>query len=191
MTYASHLTWGVVFGVVLFPRDVPRSFEELAIFVGWVMISATASLLPDIDHPKSWVGQRIPYLPRLLYRTTGHRGMTHSIFATAVLTATSYYSARYAGLDHAWSWFIAYAAFTGYVSHLAGDFITNRGISLLWPLPGRVGVRLLSTGSSRERFITGCVAVGGAFAFCSNYFPLVDYLGALPAFINQNFHRSI
>ncbi|VEB43121.1 Inner membrane protein ydjM [Chromobacterium violaceum] len=39
------------------------------------------SLLPDIDHPKSWLGRRIPFLSRPISYLFGHRGITHSLLA--------------------------------------------------------------------------------------------------------------
>jgi membrane-bound metal-dependent hydrolase YbcI (DUF457 family) len=42
------------------------------------------SLIPDIDHPQSWVGLRLPVISRPLVAMAGHRGITHSLLAVIV-----------------------------------------------------------------------------------------------------------
>jgi inner membrane protein len=39
--------------------------------------------LPDIDHPKSLLGQRLRWLSQPIARAFGHRGFTHSLLAVA------------------------------------------------------------------------------------------------------------
>ena len=36
-------------------------------------------LLPDIDHPKSFLGQRLSWISKPIARAFGHRGFTHSL----------------------------------------------------------------------------------------------------------------
>jgi membrane-bound metal-dependent hydrolase YbcI (DUF457 family) len=38
-------------------------------------------LLPDIDHPKSFLGQRLKWISKPIARAFGHRGFTHSLQA--------------------------------------------------------------------------------------------------------------
>lgn len=38
-------------------------------------------LLPDIDHPKSFLGQRLSWISKPVARAFGHRGFTHSLLA--------------------------------------------------------------------------------------------------------------
>ena len=38
-------------------------------------------LLPDIDHPKSFLGQRLSWISKPVARGFGHRGFTHSLLA--------------------------------------------------------------------------------------------------------------
>ena len=49
----------------------------------WHLIPATllTCLLPDIDHPKSLLGQRLKWLSYPIARAFGHRGFTHSLLA--------------------------------------------------------------------------------------------------------------
>ena len=41
-------------------------------------------LLPDIDHPKSFLGQRLKWISKPIARAFGHRGFTHSLLAVIV-----------------------------------------------------------------------------------------------------------
>jgi len=54
-----------------------------AIGVGAVI----GSLLPDVDHPQSWVGRRTRPISTALAATLGHRGVTHSALALIGLMA--------------------------------------------------------------------------------------------------------
>ena len=45
------------------------------------------------------------------------------------------------------------ATMTGTAVHIAGDMITEEGCPLLWPLPVRVGVGLITTAGTAERWI--------------------------------------
>ncbi|RVS91461.1 metal-dependent hydrolase [Escherichia coli] len=44
-------------------------------------------LLPDIDHPKSFLGQRLKWISKPIARAFGHRGFTHSLLAVFALLA--------------------------------------------------------------------------------------------------------
>ncbi len=43
-------------------------------------------LLPDIDHPKSFLGQRLSWISKPVARAFGHRGFTHSLLAVLALS---------------------------------------------------------------------------------------------------------
>jgi hypothetical protein len=57
------------------------SFFSINIFANPVFISVTilGSLLPDIDHTKSWIGKSVYPIAKWLSRNYGHT-ITHSIF---------------------------------------------------------------------------------------------------------------
>ena len=49
----------------------------------YLALAAIGSLLPDVDHPKSWIGLRLRPMSTMLGVALRHRGATHS--AVAVL----------------------------------------------------------------------------------------------------------
>lgn len=161
MTYQSHLVWALAASLALYPLPRPQSIEEGAVLASWVALAALGGLLPDIDHPHSRIGRLIPVLPTLLFKTTGHRGATHSLFGVLISGALTY-AAIWSFKGGAWAWLGAQAMMVGYAAHLAGDFITNRGVPLMWPLGGRMGIKVTTTGSAGERGMTALIAFSGA-----------------------------
>lgn len=72
---------------------------------------AVGSILPDIDHPYSIVGRRVPILPRLL----PHRTITHGLLFALVC------GVLYLPLG------------VGVLLHLLLDALNPAGVPLLWP----------------------------------------------------------
>jgi len=98
-----------------------------------VLVAACGSLLPDIDHPKSQVGQVFPGISNAVAAMFGHRGFTHSLLAVALFSLALVWCGR-VGQG-------AVAALSiGYLSHLVADYLTLTGIPLLWP--SRVAFRM-------------------------------------------------
>lgn len=82
-------------------------------------------LLPDIDHPKSFLGQRLKWVSKPIARAFGHRGFTHSLLAVFALLATFY-------LKVPDTWIIPADALQGmvlgYLSHIVADMLTPAGV---------------------------------------------------------------
>ena len=87
-------------------------------------------LLPDIDHPKSFLGQRLKWVSKPIARAFGHRGFTHSLLAVFGLLTLFY-------LKVPESWIVPADAIQGmvlgYLSHILADMLTPAGVPLLWP----------------------------------------------------------
>ncbi len=137
--------------------DHPRNLESFArcfTFLG--------GMLPDIDHPKSWLGSKIPVLPTLLYESTGHRGATHSLLVMLVLVAAIWVGCQAFAVNEVVSSLLVCGFLIGYGMHLLGDFFSNKGVPLLWPLPAKFGFSVCATASATERLITvGMVFLAG------------------------------
>jgi inner membrane protein len=115
-------------------------------------LAVAGSLLPDIDHPQSWVGRRARPVSSVIAAVLGHRGITHSAVAVVVLIAL---------LAHAGSRRGAVSALAiGYLSHLAADMLTPRGLRLAWPLRRTWGLPICRTGSPTETVIVILLACG-------------------------------
>lgn len=150
MMVRSHVIVGVASWVGLAPL--------LALPAGnpvFLALSVLGALLPDLDHPKSWVGRRTRPLSNLLAFLLGHRGITHSAFAVVGLV-----------------WLLAHfglrrgdvlALAVGYASHLAADLLTPRGLPLAWPFKRTWSLPLCRTGSAMEPLVVVLLAGGVAW----------------------------
>ncbi len=123
-------------------------------------LAVAGSLLPDVDHPKSWVGRRTWPVSGAIAAVLGHRGVTHSALAVlglvALLLQAGYRRGEVAALA------------VGYLSHLAADMLTPRGLRLAWPLRRTWGVPLCRTGSPMEPVIVAALACAAAWRLLSH-----------------------
>jgi endonuclease YncB( thermonuclease family) len=123
--------------------------------VASVLLVAATSLLPDVDHPKSWLGHRLGCFSEGLNRIFGNRSFLHSLLALVLITVV-------VGLP---LWLVsgnpplAIAVFVGYGSHLFADMMTLGGAQLFWPsraiavFPGRDQYRVVPGSGSERVFV--------------------------------------
>ncbi len=133
-----------------------RTHAIIGIFAGLVVVSWTgdplsfficlfASLLPDIDSTKSFIGRRFYFRP--IQWIVKHRGFFHS------LTACILFSLIIARIAPS----ISFAFFVGYAAHLLADSFTVEGVTPFWPLAHKTE-GTMTTGNLSENFIF--------FSFC-------------------------
>ncbi|MBE1301808.1 MAG: hypothetical protein GJ680_18135 [Alteromonadaceae bacterium] len=141
---------------------------------GWDAIDATmllqwslvlvGSVLPDIDHPKSFIGRRFPVISWPLRLILGHRGqrfsllprgLTHSLLAIVALLVLNQ------SVGNPWlNWLIV-----GYALHLVGDFLTPSGIPLFWPLGRDIRAPLVANTNSMGEWVLSIGAFAGAVVY--------------------------
>ena len=108
-------------------------------------LAILGSLLPDIDHPKPWLGKRLRPLSSTIASALGHRGVTHSALALAGCA----WGLMYGGAPR---WVVDPLA-VGYISHLAADILTPAGLRLAWPLRRTWALPLCKSGSPFEPLV--------------------------------------
>lgn len=131
MNFGAHVCFGSVAGAgFMFLAQKNGISPEPVAF----MLSCTlGSVLPDIDHPKSYIGRRVPLIPKLLYKTVGHRTLTHSILFTLLASMLLYKLNHAAGIG----------LWAGITSHIILDICTpfSKGVSLFYPITRkRIGI---------------------------------------------------
>ncbi|MDQ1079148.1 inner membrane protein [Pseudoroseomonas cervicalis] len=153
MMAGSHIALGAAAWFVAAPRlglpALDPALLGLAVF---------GALLPDIDHPKSWLGKRLRPVSTVFATLFGHRGVTHSLLAVvgcAVLLLRQEVPLA-----------IAAPLVVGYLSHLAADLLTPAGLRLAWPLRGTYALPLCRSGSPFEPLV---VALALSWAWGSTH----------------------
>lgn len=140
MMAGSHVALGVAAWLVAAPHlGLPAATPAC------LSLAILGSLLPDIDHPKSWLGQRLRPFSSGVASALGHRGVTHSALALAACT----WGLLRGGAPR---WIVDPLA-VGYLSHLVADLLTPGGLRLAWPLRRTWALPLCKTGSPFEPLV--------------------------------------
>lgn len=136
----SHIALGAAAWFVAAPRlglpALDPALLGLAVF---------GALLPDIDHPKSWLGKRLRPVSTACATLFGHRGVTHSLLAVVGCAALLF--SQNVPLA------VTAPLVVGYLSHLAADLLTPAGLRLAWPLRGTYALPLCRSGSPFEPLV--------------------------------------
>lgn len=136
----SHVVLGAASWVVVAPLLHLPPFDLVDIG-----LAVAGSLLPDVDHPGSWVGRRVRPVSTAVAAVLGHRGLTHSALAVLALA----WALVQAGYHRP----AVSALALGYMSHLVADMLTPQGLRLAWPWRRVWRLPLCRTGSPMEALI--------------------------------------
>jgi len=132
------------------------SVEQAALLT---VAAAAGSLLPDVDHPKGMIRQKLGILG-LPLNILPHRGPTHSLLAVVLLCTLAFFTYRLQpmfALTHP-------GLVIGYCSHLIADMLTIEGIPLFYPLNNSyISVLPIRTGGMIERVIALGVTIGAGY----------------------------
>ncbi|MFX3636689.1 MAG: metal-dependent hydrolase [Candidatus Pristimantibacillus sp.] len=148
MQYHTHITTSLAIGTGI------AATLGLPYTLGFVSGLAVGSLLPDIDHPKSFLGRRSFGISNIINRKYGHRGMTHSLVTWCSLTIPCllFFSPFSIG------------AWLGYGFHIFWDYFSKTGVPLFEPFEHkRFSARFTyKTGSLMETviFSLACALIG-------------------------------
>ena len=137
MLGATHAAAGLSVGLLIASG---ARYEEAVLLGG---VGVLAALLPDIDHPGSYLRRRIGLLG-VGFFWLRLRGFTHTMMCAALIAAAAMFTLPEA---------MALTVMISYASHLLMDAMTVSGAPLLWPLVRR-NIRLspipIRTGSLFE-----------------------------------------
>lgn len=125
------------------------------------MTAAFGGLLPDLDHPSSALGRRLPVISLPLSALVGHRGVTHSLFAVVVMFVGLLLTTALPA--YAWGQGFIAPLLLGYLSHITGDAMTPSGVPLFWPRRKTYSLNLFKTWSRTETVFVGAFTLGVAF----------------------------
>ncbi len=95
------------------------------------VLAMITALLPDIDTPKSLIGNLLLPISLALERSVGHRTATHSLLAVALIAAAAYLWLN--------PWWLVIAG--AYGSHIIIDLLIGpSGVVLFWPAGDRMTI---------------------------------------------------
>lgn len=124
MTYKTHFVGGICAGVAF---SSVLNVDPIAV-PGFVIASAIASLVPDVDIKGSKINNKIGLVGKAVSATSNHRGFYH----TPIL-----YIALYFLMNIVLPNSIALGFLVGAMSHLVLDSFNSKGIMWLWPLTNK------------------------------------------------------
>lgn len=159
MTYKTHINFGILFAILFMNYLYYNKYYALT----FIAISAIVSLIPDMDHNKSFISNKISPLIFILVfimirynmynlciliiwiiitKFSKHRTFSHSILGTLIFCIPFYNTV------------FLYPVFIGYVSHLIADMFTINGIPLLYPFNNKkISIFKITVGSTTEHLI--------------------------------------
>lgn len=140
MMFKTHLVFGFLIGLFLIQFLHPGN---QILFLTFVVL---ASILPDIDHPKSKIGKKVKIIGFLFE----HRGFFHSVFALMLFSIPVFYF---------FNQMLGIAVLAGYLSHIAIDCLSHQGVMPFHPFSRQAIKGFIQTGSAAEFviFILLCV----------------------------------
>lgn len=127
MTGKSHLIFAAVTGGI-----IAFAFHETSLCNYGITISASllGGLLPDIDNPRSTIGQVTKPISYLANKAVGHRTFFHSPLFLGILYLLLW---QFCPLPQRYLTFLLRGLMGGLIGHLFLDMMTTRGIPLLYP----------------------------------------------------------
>ena len=162
MTGSTHFIAGLLIGEYIAIKSA-SSIEETVMLM---ILSAFASLLPDIDHPTSTISELLKPISvaynwlerKLMPSGMQHRGFTHTTIIPIGMLLYWYFNSSV----------LVLALAGGYMSHIALDAVTTAGIPIFYPLTRkRIGLGFIKTGSNGEYRIRSVMWIG-LLIYCSS-----------------------
>lgn len=123
MQYKTHL-------VVTYAATLPMLVSSDSLTIGNIVVLGIGALFPDIDHPDSFIGQRVPLVSDGVRKVFGHRGIVHSVIGALCFTLLTRFLIAVFDWPVEWStWFLI-----GFLAHLIEDSFSKHGIAWLRPI---------------------------------------------------------
>lgn len=168
LNYKTHTVGGTLAGISVFNIITNNlkivSLEGIAFMSG----SVIGSLIPDIDHRKSYIGRKAKITSAVLNKTLGHRGVTHSPIIMTIFIGIMYMLTKLIIYTHLLK-FLFIGLLTGVISHIFLDFLTKGGIPLLYPFnKKRFSLLRISTNGFMENIIFVIMILGSGFLLIKN-----------------------
>lgn len=138
MKGTTHIFGGLA-AAIIWQKYTKTTIQEPIFFYSAALMG---SVIPDICHPKSLIGRRLPILSRTFSKIFGHRSLSHSLLFMFLLYILIQQITFY-GMPS-----IKSGILIGVGSHIFLDSMTAQGVKLFYPLKLTVRLPLyIRTGS--------------------------------------------
>lgn len=154
MTGKTHASCGLLVGALTTQYFHTDLFSSVTV----VVLSVISSLLPDICHTQSKIGQKFKLLSFFIRLIFGHRTFTHSLLFIGIIGFLLYLidTLVYYGV----------AIIIGLFSHVILDMITPKGVKFLYPLPITIKMPInFKTGGLVDLSLATALTVGAVYVF--------------------------
>lgn len=176
MTGKTHVAIGIAAGLIL-SKGEPEKTKTI-----FILASAFGSLVPDLDHPKAKLNQRLLLFKNKFFRTLFYLSATflfaylyytqeNLIFIPLGIMALLISVSTHRGFTHSILGYLLassiikmlslnynlpaiYSGFSiGYISHIIADFFTIKGIKLFYPFGKNISSPIMIKTSNHEGVI--------------------------------------
>lgn len=156
MNYKTHINGGILIGLYVSIQMQSKPLIPTGIFIGGTILG---SLLPDIDHSNSYIGQKVKTVSKAINKLAGHRKLFHAPLAYLLLYSIALGMVKddllLKGIN---------GIFLGILSHLILDSLTLGGLPWFYPLSKkRFSLCSIKTNSKFEDIFRGiliCLNIG-------------------------------
>ncbi len=160
MTYKTHINGGLLIGLYVSCKMINTPIISTVIFLSG---SIVGSILPDIDHRNSYIGQKVKIVSKTINKFAGHRKLFH-----APLMYLFLYSISLGMITHKLLLIGVKGLFLGILSHLILDSFTIGGLPWFYPLSKKkFSLSKIKTNSKLEDILCGILT-------CINVVILLD-----------------
>jgi inner membrane protein len=148
MTYKTHINGGLLIGLYLTSQMPNKSILSTAVFLGGTFVG---SILPDIDHKNSYIGQKAKLISKVINKVAGHRKLFH-----APLIYLLFYSIIIGNVNNELVLLGIKGLFLGILSHLLLDSFTIAGLPWFYPFSKKkFSMSKIKTNSVIEDIVRG------------------------------------
>ncbi|MBM7607420.1 inner membrane protein [Lysinibacillus composti] len=165
MNKPAHLSVGLTVGIatakyLMETIQYSGIVEEIVGVTAVICGALFGSLLPDIDHPKSYIGRRLRMTSFMISKTFGHRGIVHTPIVVIAFTAFLYFlTLQLSGIMQDVSLSFVIGLGVGMLSHLLLDMMNKRGIPFFYPFTSKTfHIATFKTGGIGDTITnSGCI----------------------------------
>ena len=136
MNGETHKLGGVCTGIITGSLLLAQPYTSEKILLTGVLIggSILGSLIPDIDHKESKIGNKMKITSTIINKLCGHRGITHApLLYIIIFGALLFPIISSNNFLNTVSFNLTIGIFVGVISHLFLDSLTISGIPFLYP----------------------------------------------------------